>query len=260
MQQAKFAEAQDLAKQKMEQEKIRTDAYKQSITSREKIAQMQLEAAKAAKEESQNRADARQNQGLEQKDIKKVEDQMVKFEGKAIDAVPLMENMHTVEGILGAPLEQYDPKTESINGKKVDLPGTSLPGIGRVYAPGSDGETLHAAMSNIFNTTLKERSGAAVTDQELNRLKGEFAQGKFNTEGKMIEALQRYKRILQKRMTQHEAAFKPEVRNLYRSQGGMTSEDFFPEPGAGKPPPGPQRKEWQGKTYELQGDTWAEVP
>jgi len=257
----KFKQAQEIARQKMEQEKIRTDAYRESIASREKIARMGLAAAQAAKADAQDRADDRQKAGLEQKDEKKVEDQMVKFESKAIDAVPLMENMSTVEDILGAPLEQYDPKTESINGKKVDLPGKSIPGIGRVFAPGSQGETLQAAMANIFNTTLKERSGAAVTDQELNRLKNEFAQGKFNTEGKMIEAMQRYKRILQKRMRQHEAAFKPEVRNLYRTQGGMTSEDFFPEPGAGKPPPGPKqhRDENTGILYQLNGDTWEPV-
>ena len=256
---ARFDQQQELAKQRYEQEKIKTEAYKEGIASREKIAQMQLEASKNAKVEGQDRADARQQAGLAQKDETKLENQLQKYEQKAIDAVPLMENMATVEQILGAPLEQYDPKTESINGKKVDLPGKSVPGIGRIFAPGSQGETLNAAMANIFNTTLKERSGAAVTDQELGRLKNEFAQGKFNTEGKMIEALQRYKRILQKRMTQHEGAYKPEVRNLYRAQGGMTSEDFFPAPGAGLPPPGPQTKEWNGKKYELQGDTWVEV-
>jgi len=256
---ARFDQQQELAKQRYEQEKIRTEAYKQGITSREKIAQMQLAASKNAKVEGQDRADQRQQAGLDQKDETKLENQLQKYEQKAIDAVPLMENMATVEQILGAPIEQYDPKTESINGKKIDLPGKSIPGVGRVFMPGSQGETLHAAMANIFNTTLKERSGAAVTDQELNRLKNEFAQGKFNTEGKMIEAMQRYKRILKKRMTQHEGAYKPEVRNLYRSQGGMTSEDFFPEPGAGAPPPGPQTKEWNGKKYELQGDTWVEV-
>ena len=81
----------------------------------------------------------------------------------------------------------------------------------------------------------------------------------YNLRNHVALAMQRYKRILQKRMRQHEGAYKPEVRNLYREQGGMTSEDFFPEPGAGAPPPGPQTKEWNGKKYELQGDTWVEV-
>jgi len=255
----KNRQAQELNSQKMEQEKIRTEAYQEGIKSKERIAQQQLDAAKLNKDVSQRRADERQGRGIADKEAARLESQLQKYEQKAIDAVPLVENLQVVEEILGGSLEQYDPKTGTINGMKIDLPGKSVPGIGRVFAPGSQGERLHVAMANIFNTTLKERSGAAVTDQELQRLKGEFASGKFNTEEKMIDAMQRYKNILRKRMRQHEAAYKPEVRNLYRTQGGMTSEDFFPEPGAGKPPPGPQRKTWQGKTYELQGDTWVEV-
>jgi hypothetical protein len=254
-----FQQRQDLAKQKAEFEKARSAEYERHNKVMEDIAARRIEADMARLAGTQGRADKRQEAGLAEKREKKVEDHLIKFEQKAIDAVPLVENLEAIEDIIGGKLEQFDPKTGTINGKKVDLPGKSIPGVGRVFMPGSVGESLQAAFSNIFNTTLKERSGAAVTDQELVRMKSEFAQGKFNTEEKMLEALQRYKNILRKRMRQHEAAFSPEVRERFKKQGGMLADDFFPEPGAGKPPPGATRKEWEGKTYELQGDTWVEV-
>lgn len=255
----RFQQQQDLAKQRFEQERNRSEEFIRHNQAMEKIAQDRIAADIARAEATQDRADKRQEAGLAEKREKKVEDHLIKFETKALDAVPLAENLSAIEDILGAKLEQFDPKTGTLHGKKIDLPGKSVPGVGRVFMPGSVGESFQAAFSNIFNTTLKERSGAAVTDQELQRLKNEFAQGKFNTEEKMIEALQRYKNIIRKKMRQHEAAFSPEVRERFKKQGGMLADDFFPEPGAGKPPPGATRKEWEGKTYELQGDTWVEV-
>lgn len=256
---ARFKQQSELADKRFEAEAKRSEEYLRHNQAMEKIMADRVAAQMAQSQSTQDRADQRQKEGLDEKREKKIEDQLIKFESKAIDAVPLVENLNRVEEILGGKLEQFDPNTGTLNGKKIDLPGKSVPGIGRVFAPGSVGESLQAAFSNIFNTTLKERSGAAVTDQELARLKNEFAQGKFNTEEKMLEALQRYKTILRKRMRQHEAAFSPDVRERFKKQGGMLADDFLPESGAGAPPPGPVRKEWQGKTYELQGDTWVEV-
>ncbi len=262
LQERQFKQQQDLAEKKAKLEEKRTQTYEESIAAKERIAEKQLQASLNRVEEQQRRADDRQQAGLDEKRDLKTDDMVVKFEQKAIDAVPLVENLNVIEGIIGGKLEQFDPKTGTINGKKVDLPGKSVPGVGRVFAPGSVGETLQTAFSNIFNTTLKDRSGAAVTDQELMRLKGEFAQGKFNTEEKMVEALQRYKNILRKRMRQHEAAYNPEVRTRYKSQGGALVEDLLPEVGAGAPPPDANLMEWpkgSGNMFRLNGDTWDPV-
>lgn len=254
--QARFDQQQELAKQKFEQEKLRTQAYQEGIKAKERIAAQQLAASKGRVEKQQADATARQEAGLAEKREKKVEDQLIKFEQKAVDAIPIVENLKVIEDILGGNLEQFDPKTGTVNGKKIDLPGASVPGVGRVFAPGSVGESLQSAFSNIFNTTLKERSGAAVTDQELQRLKNEFAQGKFNTEEKMIEALQRYKNILRKRMRQHEAAYSPEVRARYRTQGGMLADDLLPESGAGAPPPPPSAPVQGGERFKAGEAPW----
>lgn len=248
--------AQKIAEQKFEQEAKRSEEYLRHNQAMEKIAAEGIKARQEQASANQTRADERQKAGLADKQDQRTESNLIKFESKAIDAVPLVENLNVVEGILGAPLEQFDPKTGTMNGKKIDLPGKSVPGIGRVFLPGSEGERLQTAFSNIFNTTLKERSGAAVTDQELNRLKNEFAQGKFNTEEKMVDALQRYKTILRKRLRQHEAAFSPEVRDRFKTQGGMLADDLLPEAGAGKPPPEPPAVVPGGEKFKAGEAPW----
>jgi hypothetical protein len=150
-----------------------------------------------------------------------------KFEEKQIDATPLATNLSVVEDILGGKLEDYDFAKNKVNDQSVDLPGKSVPLVGRVYQPGSVGEKLNSAIATIFNTELKTRSGAAVTDNELARLKNEFASGKFNTEPLMLDALKRYKQILRRKLAQHEAAYKPEVLKTYKDRGGYLADDFF---------------------------------
>lgn len=59
-----------------------------------------------------------------------------------------------------------------------------IPGFGATAkAPGStlteEGRRMRTIMAKIFNITLKDRSGAAVTIPEFERLKTEFAQGNF---------------------------------------------------------------------------------
>lgn len=253
----KFEQAQQAQERKLEYERERTEAYKASIESRERVAQMQLEASKAAKAEAQQRADERQQAGLEQKKELKVADQVVKLGKELSGELPALSgNVKKIEDMLGASLDTFDTKTKTLNGKKVDIPGKSVPGFGRMYMPGSAGEEFESAFKGIFNSLLKQRSGAAVTNQELARLRSEFAAGQFNTEDKMLEAMHRFKKALRREMMQKEKSFMPEAVERFRNQGGMLTEDML---GMEAPPPAPERKEYQGKTYEKQGDTWVEV-
>ena len=67
-----------------------------------------------------------------------------------------------------------------------------------------------------------DRSGAAVSSSELDRLKREYSQGRFNTESELLNAMQRYKRGLQAKMQDIEAA-NPRAAAQYAEQGGTTS-------------------------------------
>lgn len=149
-------------------------------------------------------------------DVQKLADK-VGVIGEGFDAIA------GIEKTLGFPLEAaaFDQKGELlVGGKKVDLPGVSIPGIGRVTAYSGKARELADRAAKIFNTELKDRSGAAVTSNELDRLKGEFSQGKFNTEPELIRALADYKRALGKELKRREAAFRPEVVQTYGSRGG----------------------------------------
>lgn len=247
-----------LAKDRLEQERERTQAYKEQGLMRKEIAQMQLEAARTAKEEAQNRADERQRQGLEQKNEKMIADQVVKL-GKDFsgDMIGLTGAVKDIEDIIGAPLDYYDPKTKTLAGKKVDLPGKSVPGLGRVFMPGSQGERLASAHSAILNNLLKARSGAAVTENEYARLRQELGTGKFNTEEQFLESLQRYKKTLKEILQQRERSYKKESVESFRGQGGKLTEDLMPT--VPNLYPAEDVREWNGKKFKRQGDTWVEV-
>lgn len=125
-----------------------------------------------------------------------------------------------VEDQIGFNLEDKDKN------KGVDLPGISVPGLGRISAFNSDARLLQARIGKIFNTVLKDRSGATVTDSELERLRQEFAAGKFNTEEELLGALSEYKAAAAGAMQNIEAKYSPEAVAKYREQGGKTLQDL----------------------------------
>ena len=138
------------------------------------------------------------------------------------------------------------------DGKEVDLPGVSIPGLGRVSAHSSDARMLNSQMAAIFNTELKDRSGTAVTDNELDRIKTEFASGKYNTEAEMIQALKNYKARAVFLLKNREAAYDPEAVAEYKSRGGKTSDDLFQSGKAVEQPPAPPPREFTNqKTGEV---------
>lgn len=133
--------------------------------------------------------------------------------GNSQDAV---RSIKDVENTLGFQLEDYDPS-------KDDLPGVSIPGYGRVTAHSSDARNLNSSLAKIFNTVLRDRSGAAVTTPELERLREEFNTGKYNTEEELISAAKRYKSALMAKMQDIEAGSNPQALAEYKNRRGTTS-------------------------------------
>ncbi len=156
------------------------------------------------------------------------------------DLGPLQETFNAigeVEAALGAPLEKmsYDKKGNAlVDGKVKDLPGVSLPGVGPVSFFSQEARHLDDTLSRVFNQTLKVRSGAAVTDNELARLRAEFSAGKFNTEGEKIKALQDVKRLLKDSFNNTEAKYNKDVVDDYTARGGQTSKDVVAPPRPGQ--------------------------
>lgn len=172
-------------------------------------------------------AERRQESRQERLD-KRLEDEIRQAEKRLAPAVDIQNTLANVEDKLGFALDAAEIKDGQVivGGEAKDLPGVSIPGLGRRTFYDSDARQLQSAIGKVFNVELKDRSGAAVTTPELERLKEEFASGKFNSEAEMVQALKDYKRLAAIALKNAEAAFRPEVLERYAERGGQTSKQL----------------------------------
>ena len=207
-----------LSKSKFDSLKAQLDSYNDAL---------KLKAAN-------NRSD------LEQKRFDRLEDKdtenYIQKLAKATEAKASMDaNVAELNNALGFNVDDYDATTGSVNGKPVDLPGVSIPGVGRLSSYNEKARIIEDTIGRIFNTELKDRSGAAVTTQELERLKDEFSSGRFQSEKEKIGAVQRYKRLLLEQLNRQESAFKEDVRQKYQDRITDKASKMSGGSGAGKP-------------------------
>jgi len=105
--------------------------------------------------------------------------------------------------------------------------GKDVPGFGPVgskvpdWAVDEQGRNLRRDFSQLMNTTLHNRSGAAVTPPELQRLQEEFSQGMFKTDQQFAYAIKRYRTMLEDFKKAEFAGYDPEVVRRYQEQGGL---------------------------------------
>lgn len=94
---------------------------------------------------------------------------------------------------------------------------------------GTDIAAGRQAFNKLFNITLKNRSGSAVTNQELDRLKQEFATGAFKSPEQLQKAVDQARDIIGKHYTSVASGFGPEALNAYneniRGLGGKVTID-----------------------------------
>jgi hypothetical protein len=93
-----------------------------------------------------------------------------------------------------------------------------LPGF--LGGPGQEGRDLRQAAAQLFNIELRNRSGAAVTDPELARLKNEFGQGRFATEEALRTGINQYLERLKEVSRNIDAGVDPGIREEYVNRGG----------------------------------------
>lgn len=166
----------------------------------------------------------------DQKQEDKINRETQKLSDKLGNTQDLTNVVKGIETSIGFDLDSYDPKTGKVKGKKIDIPGVSLPGVGRVSFFSDEARPIQAQIQKVFNVELKDRSGAAVTTPELERLKSEFAAGKFNTESELLGALKSYKSELKTIFKNREAGVSPQALKAYEQRGGMTSNNAFEVP------------------------------
>jgi hypothetical protein len=139
------------------------------------------------------------------------------------------------------------------------LPKTGdIPGYGRVagmlpdFAVSKEGEDLRQAVSSLFNIELKDRSGAAVTDQELNRLRKEFGEGSWKSDDQLRKGIEQYKNRLREVIRNIEAGFDPQAKQVYQERGGR---DFGKAIGE----PSDETKTIGGKRFRKVQGGWEEI-
>ena len=133
-----------------------------------------------------------------------------------------------VDQILGS-LEEID---------NVVPPTGDIPGVGYYegtfydWMVGKDGRKVRQQLQRLFNIELAKRSGAAVTQNELDRLEEEFAKGGFKTEEELREGVQKYKNILKKYVNSILGTYTPEAKDRYlqQSQIDLSILDVVEEP------------------------------
>jgi hypothetical protein len=205
-------------------EAARTKAQELRLNQQDRNEQRQL---------SRDEMNKRSEERLLDKKEKDEKDDLIKLSTKLGDPQALASSLSSVDDVLGFKLDDAiisKDGTIKVGDKKVDLPGVSVPLLGRTSFYDSDARNLASSIGRVFNTELKDRSGAAVTSNEMERLKNEFGTGSFNTEAEMLGALQRYKVAVARALKNREAGFSPKIVEKYKEQGGTTSDFFTPKP------------------------------
>ena len=87
---------------------------------------------------------------------------------------------------------------------------------------GEEGRKNKAIFARLLNTTLKDRSGAAVTPSELERLKEEFSAGGFKNDEDYRNAFGVFKRILNQTIQQATIGYDPEAFIEWGNRGGIS--------------------------------------
>lgn len=161
---------------------------------------------------------------------KKDDDDVQKLSHSLSGTQSSLDAMDKIEELLGGPIESFQNNKGVLykDGKKVDLPGVSIPGLGRVTAFSDSARELNSRIGSVFNSVLKDRSGQAITNNEMERLKNEFGSGKFNTEAELINAVKQYKIALNKELQNRQAGFDPKIVEIYSSRGGRVGLQNMP--------------------------------
>lgn len=141
--------------------------------------------------------------------IKKIE-----FDKKVLDLSEAMDSQNYTETL--AVLNEVKKLTQG--GNVAGFGQTSLLPDSMLTQKGVD---TRSAFATLFNTTLKDRSGVAVTVPELERLKQEFSAGVFKTDKDLMNALNRFERILNAKIKSTLAGYSKEVIEQYKANDGL---------------------------------------
>lgn len=146
-----------------------------------------------------------------QQSVKELTDDMNKT------GVPRLENvLESIESVL---VDTYGLGTEREG--EGDVPGVGATALAPDWAVSTQAQDLRQSAIKLFNIELAERSGAAVTKQELDRLKDEFKSGAWRTDRQFVEGIKSYRSLLEDYKKAVFAGYGDDVKGRYWDQGGL---------------------------------------
>lgn len=104
---------------------------------------------------------------------------------------------------------------------ETDIPGYGATGWVPGVAISKEGQNLRTRLAKLFNMTLKDRSGAAVTSQELDRLKEEFNTGAMKTDRQLLDGIKLFRREFNRIKQSLAAGYDQEIVNAYSERSGI---------------------------------------
>lgn len=186
----------------------------ESIRARIQQAKDNLEERKLRREEL-----------MYQRELERQGKEDAKTERQQLQFSKLLKDSGAPEAI--TKLEQIDSILKDISGGKgIDEFNQDIPGYGRISGILPDalvsgkGSNLRQLVSSLANITLKDRSGAAVTEPEFERFKSEFGTGTWKSDKQLIEGLQKYKKALMSTVANIEYGTPSRAKEFYQKEGG----------------------------------------
>lgn len=159
-------------------------------------------------------------------------DEAAKRQQEVIDTNDLQDYHKSVDPTISSLLKIKDLEKElGVNdlgevSDSYDVPGKSIPGIGRFYGLSDKSQAVKAIIADISKEDIHTFAGSAQTKQELENIKNAFEQGKFTNDKQILDGLRRYKALKLKGFQEAESIYRPEVIEKGRSRGGSSYQDF----------------------------------
>lgn len=150
-------------------------------------------------------------------------------------------------------IETLSKRTESAPAMRNDLreleagPEEDIPGVGPIagrlpmWMLSEDGKRKRQAARGLVGTIIKERSGTAASEKEIDRIMEETGLNMANEEQFRL-GVDRLRQQVTDVLKAKEAGARPEAVQEARRRGLVTSRDIAPGPAAGQPPPVPDGK------------------
>lgn len=101
---------------------------------------------------------------------------------------------HFAEQMQKTNIPQFEAILADLKGELAKYVGKDVPGVGQTgmlpnFLLTPEGKALRQKIATLRNTELKDRSGAAVTDNELRRYLEELGTGAFSTDKQLLDAI-----------------------------------------------------------------------